>query len=81
MNKKYLLLFFLLPTFLRAQDQDLLALLGEEKSVEYATASFKTNRVINGHSIENTAAGLSDRDCTIFSDLTELPSGSGSITG
>ena len=60
MNKKYLLLFFLLPTFLRAQDQDLLALLGEEKSVEYATASFKTNRVINGHSIENTAAGVLD---------------------
>lgn len=58
MNKKYLLLFFLLPTFLRAQD--LLALLGEEKSVEYATASFKTNRVINGHSIENTAAGVLD---------------------
>jgi hypothetical protein len=60
MNKKYLLLFFLLPTFLRAQDQDLLALLGEEKSLEYATASFKTNRVINGHSIENTAAGVLD---------------------
>ncbi len=60
MNKKYLLLFFLLPTFLRAQDQDLLALLGEEKSVEFATASFKTNRVINGHSIENTAAGVLD---------------------
>jgi len=60
MNKKYLLLFLLLPTFLHAQDQDLLALLGEEKSVEYATASFKTNRVINGHSIENTAAGVLD---------------------
>jgi hypothetical protein len=60
MNKKHLLLFFLLPTFLHAQDQDLLALLGEEKSVEYATASFKTNRVINGHSIENTAAGVLD---------------------
>jgi hypothetical protein len=28
--------------------------------VEYATASFKTNRVINGHSIENTAAGVLD---------------------
>jgi hypothetical protein len=60
MNKKHLLLLFLLPTFLHAQDQDLLALLGEEKSVEYATASFKTNRVINGHSIENTAAGVLD---------------------
>lgn len=60
MSKKYLLLFFLLPNLLCAQEQDLLALLGEEKSVEYATASFKTNRVINGHSIENTAAGVLD---------------------
>lgn len=58
MTKKYLLLLFLFPTFLQAQD--LLALLGEEKTVEYATASFKTNRVINGHSIENTAAGVLD---------------------
>ena len=60
MTKKYLLLLLLFPTFLQAQDQDLLALLGEEKTVEYATASFKTNRVINGHSIENTAAGVLD---------------------
>lgn len=60
MTKKYLLLLLLFPTLLQAQDQDLLALLGEEKTVEYATASFKTNRVINGHSIENTAAGVLD---------------------
>jgi hypothetical protein len=60
MTKKYLLLLLLFPAFLQAQDQDLLALLGEEKTVEYATASFKTNRVINGHSIENTAAGVLD---------------------
>jgi hypothetical protein len=60
MTKKYLLLLLLIPTLLQAQDQDLLALLGEEKTVEYATASFKTNRVINGHSIENTAAGVLD---------------------
>lgn len=44
---------------LQAQD-DLLSLLGEEKTTEYATAAFKTNRVINGHSIENTAAGVMD---------------------
>lgn len=43
-----------------AQDGDLLSLLGEEKTTDYATASFKTNRVINGHSIENTAAGVLD---------------------
>jgi hypothetical protein len=60
MTKKYLLLLLLFPALLQAQDQDLLALLGEEKTVEYATASFKTNRVINGHSMENTAAGVLD---------------------
>lgn len=43
-----------------AQDDDLLSLLGEEETTEYATASFKTNRVVNGHSIENTAAGVLD---------------------
>ncbi|GAB4244465.1 MAG: hypothetical protein Kow0027_04210 [Saprospiraceae bacterium] len=45
---------------LAAQD-DLLALLGEEEpQVEYATAGFKTNRVINLHSFENTAHGVLD---------------------
>lgn len=44
---------------LQAQD-DLLSLLDEEKTTEYATAAFKTNRVVNGHSIENTAAGVMD---------------------
>lgn len=47
-----------------AQDdeEDLLALLGEDEveAVNYATASFKTNRVINLHSLENTAAGVFD---------------------
>ncbi len=43
-----------------AQD-DLLKLLGEEESgPEYTTASFKTTRVINGHSLENTAHGVLD---------------------
>lgn len=45
---------------LNAQD-DLLSLLGdEEETTEYATAAFKTNRVINLHSLENTAAGVLD---------------------
>lgn len=45
---------------LRAQD-DLLSLLGEEEpETEFATAAFKTNRVINLHSLENTAAGVMD---------------------
>lgn len=47
--------------WLMAQDEgDLLSLLGEEETTEYAAASFKTNRVVNGHSIENTAAGVLD---------------------
>ncbi|NUQ24505.1 MAG: hypothetical protein HUU34_11185 [Saprospiraceae bacterium] len=44
---------------IRAQD-DLLSLLGDEETTNYATASFKTNRVINLHSLENTAAGVFD---------------------
>lgn len=44
---------------LYAQD-DLLGLLGEEKTTDYTTASFKTNRVINLHSLENTAGGVLD---------------------
>lgn len=43
-----------------AQDDDLLSLLGEEETIEYASAAFKANRVINLHSIESTAAGVFD---------------------
>lgn len=43
-----------------AQD-DLLSLLGEDSSVvEYTSASFKSTRVINGHSLENVAHGVLD---------------------
>jgi hypothetical protein len=42
------------------QEQDLLSLLGREETTEYAAASFKTNRIINLHSIENTAYGVLD---------------------
>ncbi|MBK7407797.1 MAG: hypothetical protein IPJ40_06785 [Saprospirales bacterium] len=46
---------------LQAQE-DLLSLLdaGQEEQVEYTTASFKTNRVINLHSLESTAGGVFD---------------------
>jgi hypothetical protein len=54
-----LLFFFVSLTGLRAQD-DLLSLLDEEETVEYVAASFKTNRVINLHSLENTAGGVLD---------------------
>ncbi|MBK7872664.1 MAG: hypothetical protein IPJ74_19290 [Saprospiraceae bacterium] len=43
-----------------AQEDDLLSLVEDEETTEYAVAAFKTNRVINGHSIENTAAGVLD---------------------
>lgn len=49
-----------LSQWLSAQDDDLLSLLGEEETTEYATASFKTNRVINLHSLESTARGVLD---------------------
>lgn len=43
-----------------AQD-DLLSLLGEDSvTVDYTVASFKTTRVINSHSLENTAHGVLD---------------------
>lgn len=47
-------------SMLYAQD-DLLSLLGENSAeTEYAVAAFKTNRVINLHSLENTAPGVLD---------------------
>ena len=42
------------------EEDDLLSLLGEEETTDYAFASFKTNRVINLHSLENTAKGVLD---------------------
>lgn len=46
-------------TMAQAQD-DLLSLLGEEEVTDYTTASFKTTRVVNLHSLENTHAGVLD---------------------
>ncbi len=42
------------------QEQDLLSLLGREETTEYAAASFKTNRIINLHSLESTSSGVLD---------------------
>lgn len=52
----------LLRLGLPAQEElDLLSLLGEEEEeTEYASAAFKTNRVINLHSLESTAPGVFD---------------------
>lgn len=50
--------FAALPLFAQ---EDLLSLLGEEEATtDYAKASFKTSRVINLHSLENTASGVLD---------------------
>lgn len=63
MKRSFLLLLLLCRFFsLHAQDdgQDLLSLLGDEPTTDLARASFKTTRVVNGHSIENTAPGVLD---------------------
>lgn len=58
----FILLFLLVSAqFAVAQEDDLLSLLGEEEeTTNYITASFKTNRVINLHSLESTAGGVLD---------------------
>lgn len=62
MKKGLILLFTLcyISWNAHAQQDDLLSLLGEEEVTDYTTAAFKTNRVINMHSIENTAGGVFD---------------------
>lgn len=54
--------FFAFSNFIYSQEDeiDLLSMLEEEEITNYASAAFKTNRVINLHSIENTAAGVLD---------------------
>jgi hypothetical protein len=55
-----LLLALVIPLSAQSQEPDLLSLLGDDQTTDYATATFKTNRIVNGHSIENTAAGVLD---------------------
>ncbi|MFN0014868.1 MAG: DUF5777 family beta-barrel protein [Saprospiraceae bacterium] len=56
-----ILLFLLLQASLFSQDNsDLLSLIEDDPATEYTTATFKTTRVVNGHSLENTAAGVLD---------------------
>lgn len=51
----------LLSGLLAQEEEDLLALLGEPApTTAYTTAAFKTNRVINFHSLESTAGGVLD---------------------
>ncbi|MBP7239446.1 MAG: hypothetical protein KBA14_04430 [Saprospiraceae bacterium] len=55
-----LLLFLGYGTFAFGQEEDLLSLLPEEETVNFVTSSFKANRVVNLHSLENTAGGELD---------------------
>ncbi|MBL7851683.1 MAG: hypothetical protein JNN04_12335 [Cyclobacteriaceae bacterium] len=64
MPRFYLLGFLLLAGLRPCVAQDLLDLLNEEikkeEKPEYATATFKATRLINGHSIETLAGGVLD---------------------
>lgn len=60
MKKILLLLLFASSAALVSAQDDLLNLLEDEPTTDYATASFKANRVISGQSIENTARGVLD---------------------
>ncbi len=53
-------LFLTSSLYSQIDGEDLLSMLEEEETIDYATAAFKTNRVINLHSIENTAKGVLD---------------------
>jgi len=56
-----ILSFLLISWSLTAQDEDdLLGLLEVEETTDYTYATFKTNRIINLHSVENTSKGVLD---------------------
>lgn len=84
-NKKFILLIASCVLTLHAisQDVDLFKMLDEEgkqadkNRTEYATATFKTTRLINGHSVENVGKGILDlkishRFSTLNKGLYEL---------
>ncbi len=60
MKNWIILLVFCCTGWSAYSQDDLLDLLGEEETTDYATAAFKTNRVINLHSLESTSAGVLD---------------------
>jgi Membrane bound beta barrel domain (DUF5777) len=64
LKKIYILLPLSIFSFFGYAQKDtsgsLLDLLKDEPEIEYAKYSFKTNRIINMHSLENTAAGVMD---------------------
>ena len=65
MKKSFFIIFLLSVCFQKLQAQDDLMKMLEadskkEKKRDYATATFKTTRLINGHTNENAAAGVLD---------------------
>ncbi|MFN0200352.1 MAG: DUF5777 family beta-barrel protein [Bacteroidia bacterium] len=64
MNKQFLLILsFLFSSFVafsQENDSSMVSMLDDEPVTDYVRNSFKTNRVINGHSLENTAKGVFD---------------------
>jgi opacity protein-like surface antigen len=57
-----LLIIIGIPGLVNAQTDksDLMSHIGDNEQTDYATATFKTTRLMNGHSIENQAAGVLD---------------------
>lgn len=60
MLRHFVLVAMFFPLILSAQDLDLLAGLENDSAKTYASANFKTTRVINAHSVENAGHGVLD---------------------
>lgn len=61
MKKIYFVAVLLLSAgLLNAQSNDLLSILGDTETTDYTTATFKTTRIVNGHSVENCGEGVLD---------------------
>lgn len=72
-------LFFFQSVNAQKDTTDLLALLGEEETINYTTATFKSTRVINMQSVENVAAGV--MDFRISHRFGAVNSGAGTLYG
>jgi hypothetical protein len=72
MKKLFLILLFLIPQSLKAQE-DLMDLLKDSTEVTYKSATFKANRVINGQSIETV--GKNNLDFIISHRFDRLNTG------
>jgi hypothetical protein len=75
----FLFALSLLSLSLYSQNDDLLSLIEEDEPVQYVTGSFKTDHVINLHSLENTAGG--ELDIKISHRFGALNSGAYNLFG